>query len=130
MLLEGDRNIVGKASVVFEGMLLFLGIFLEVYFVASSREKTRDELVEGDPQELDNAGERRADDGARRRCRQSWTVVRPARRRRASAHLRSLARVRVEGKSRVIPYQILVIVVVDGGGERDENSGTAFGGSL
>ena len=26
--------------------------------MASSRKKTRDELVEGDPQELDNAGER------------------------------------------------------------------------
>ena len=58
---------------------------------------------------------RRADDGARRRYRQSWTVVHPARRRRVSAHLRSLARVRVKGKSEVIPYQILVIVVVDGG---------------
>src|SRR5947209_16946954 len=54
--------------------------------------------------------------GRRRRCRQSWTVVHPARRRRALAHLRSLARVRVKGKSRVIPYQILEIVVVDGEG--------------
>ena len=58
MILEGDRNIVGKTSVVFKGTLLFLGYFSRVDFVASSRKKTRDELVEGDPQELDNAGER------------------------------------------------------------------------
>jgi len=58
VILEGDRNIVGKASVVSRDCCCFLGIFLEVYFVASSWKTTRDELVEGDSQELDNAGER------------------------------------------------------------------------
>ena len=52
MLLEGDRNIVGKASVVFKGTLLFPGIFLAGGLCKD------DELVEGDRLELENAGER------------------------------------------------------------------------
>ena len=120
----------------FQGDVASWGYFSRVDFAASSRTKTRTSSLKEirrswtTRQRVSEAAHRtkivadiirivlrfvgsswrRADDGARRRCWQSWTVVHPARRRRASAQLRSLARMRVEGKSRVIPYQILVIV--------------------
>jgi len=88
----------------FQGGCYFLGIFLEGRLCGALKDENGDELVEGDPQELDDAVRvseaahrtkivadiirivlrfvgsswRRADDGARRRCRQSWTVVHPA----------------------------------------------------
>ena len=58
MLLEGDRNIVGKASLVFKGRCCFLGIFLEGGLRGELKEENGDEFVEGDPQEIDNAGDR------------------------------------------------------------------------
>jgi hypothetical protein len=88
----------------FQGGCYFLGIFLEGRLCGELKDENADELVKGDPQELDDAARvseaahrtkivtdiirivlrfvgsswRRADDGVRRRCRQSWTVVHPA----------------------------------------------------
>ena len=47
---QGERS--------FRGDVASWGYLSRVVLVASSRKKTADELVEGDPQELDNAGER------------------------------------------------------------------------